>query len=129
MLTPSQRLAHRQCPRKLWLSVHRPELGQVAPWHERRDSHAVQDAVRRLYPEARHVSSPMWPQAARETTSALVRRPRPILNAAVETCGLQARIDLLLPLWRGYRLVKLTARTQADRIDREALAIQAWAAR
>ena len=71
----------------------------------------------------------MWPQAARETTSALVRRPRPILNAAVEACGLQARIDLLLPLWRGYRLVKLTARTQADRIDREALAIQSWVAR
>ena len=129
MLTPSHLLAHRQCPRKLWLSVHRPELGQVAPWHERRDSHAVQDAVRRLYPEGTHVASPTWSQAVRETTSALVRRARPILNAAVEASGLQARIDLLLPLWRGYRLVKLTARTQADRIDREALAIQSWVAR
>ena len=128
-LTPGQLLAHRQCRRRLWLSWHQPALEDAPPWHQRRDSHAVQDAARRLYPEGSNVSSLTWPQSVRQTTAALGRRPRPILNAAVEASGLHARVDLLLPLWRGHRLVKLTARSQVDHVDLESLAIQTWAAR
>ena len=128
-LTPPQLLAHRQCPRRLWLSVHRPGLGHIVPWHERRDTHVVQDIARRLYPEGSLVASLTWPQVVRETTAALARRPRPILNAAVEANSLQVRVDLLLPLWRGYRLVKLAAHAHVARGDLEQLAMQSWVAR
>ena len=52
-LSKSRLLLHRQCPKRLWLRVHRPELEEVNDGNEARFSTGtyVGEVAQQLYPE------------------------------------------------------------------------------
>lgn len=51
-LSKSKILLHRQCPKRLWLKTHHPELAEVdqAAEARMRDGNVVGDIARQLYP-------------------------------------------------------------------------------
>ena len=59
-LSKSRLLAYLQCPKRLWLSVHRPDLARYLPTARRafETGHLVGDVARQVYGEGREVATP-----------------------------------------------------------------------
>lgn len=129
-LSKSRVMAWRQCPRKLWLGVHRPELADISPETETRFQigFEVGDAARAQYPDGRLIATADVGDALSETQMALRDPPQiPLFEAAFDRDGVVVRVDLLLPETKGYRIVEVKASTSVKAHYREDVAIQAWA--
>lgn len=129
-LSKSRLLAGLQCPKRLWLQVHRPDLAALTPearyaFHIGR---TVTEAARALHPGGRLIESISdIPLALAETRRALRLKPRvPLYEAAFEHAGVLVRTDLLLPVRGGYRLVEVKASTALKAGQLLDCAVQAW---
>jgi hypothetical protein len=139
LLSKSKVIAFRQCRRRLWLEVHRPEL--------RRDSAAtrarmeagrrVGEVARRLYdPRGEGVTVALLDHdyvTALVQTAALLRSKQPIFEAAFAATGAMAFADVLLPhrkgLRAGWRMVEVKSSTRVKDHHLEDVAVQALIAR
>lgn len=102
-LSKSRLLAYRQCPRRLWLEIHRKDLLQFTAQQKPRF-----DAGHRVGELARELADPQgtgvlfdaqrdgFGAVIRETQRLLAER-RPMFEAAFVTKGAIALVDLLLP--------------------------------
>ncbi len=130
-LSKSKIMAFRQCPRRVWLEVHRPDLKEdsAATQASYDTGHTVGDLARRLYDcggdgELIDIDTLGFPAVFDATAEALTRR-RPIFEAAFTTGDALALADVLLPVGqRQWRMVEVKSSTSVKDAQREDLAIQ-----
>jgi hypothetical protein len=139
-LSKSKLIAFRQCPKRLWLEVHRPDL--------REDSGAVQasfqpgyqvgDVARRIYDPEGHgaeidVESEGYEGAFGRTAELLSSSHAPIYEAGFRTDGALAFADVMLPeIQNGrivWRMVEVKASASVKDYHHDDIAIQAFVAR
>ncbi|MDE3010595.1 MAG: DUF2779 domain-containing protein [Pseudomonadota bacterium] len=131
-------MALRQCPRRLWLEVHRPALREEAP--ASRVRFAIGDMVgvlaRDLYdPDENGVLidvDTLGPEAGVARTQDLLDRRVPLFEAGLEGGGARAFVDVLRPVRRGsqrlWELIEVKSSATPKLSQRDDLAIQCYVA-
>lgn len=131
----SKLMALRQCPKRLWLEAHHPELREDSTSTEAsfQIGHQVGDIARRIYdPEARggliDVQGEGFARAFTRSTE-LLRSAQPIFEAGFSAGGAMAFSDVMLPEVAGkqlyWRMVEVKASTSVKDYHRDDVAIQA----
>ena len=138
-LSKSKLLAYRQCPKRLWLEVHRPKLREdsAATQASFAVGHKVGDIARRLYdPKGKGVL--IDPQAdgfdaAFARTLELLQVAQPIFEAGFRAEGALALADVMLPIRKGgklaWRMVEVKSSTSVKDYHRDDAAVQSFVAR
>lgn len=134
----SKLLALRQCPKRLWLEVHHPEL--------REDSSATQasfqvgyqvgDIARRIYdPDGLGAMIDVATEgfdAAFKRSAELLNSTQPIFEAGFSAGGAMAFADVMLPVQENdtmvWRMVEVKSATSVKDYHRDDLAVQAFIA-
>lgn len=138
-LSKSKLVAFRQCSKRLWLEVHRPEWRQDSSASQAvfRNGHEVGALARQLFD---HDGCGVLVdfnkegiQGAIKLTKALVQEHQPVFEAGFSAEGALAFADVLLPiddgLVPGWRMVEVKSSTRVKPYQVEDLAIQAFVAR
>ncbi len=138
-LSKSKLMAFLQCPKRLWLSVHRPELSQASESTQTRIQVgvAVGEVARRLYdPDGSGTVLDVHTEgydAAIARTQALVQGDRPIFEGGFRAAGAQAFADVLLPVRRrarrSWRMVEVKSSASLKDYQRDDASIQSFIAR
>ncbi|MGV1098742.1 DUF2779 domain-containing protein [Thiovibrio sp. JS02] len=130
-LSKSRIQQHLQCPKRLWLSVNRPELAEEDASLAARlaAGNEVGDVARKLYPGGVFVDTLDAKQALSVTEQTLAGKPCPIFEAAFTYDGVLIRADLLFPMRSGYRMVEVKSSTSLKEYHLADAAIQSWVAR
>ena len=138
-LSKSKILAYRQCPRRLWLEVNRPDLREDSADTQARfqAGHSVGDIARRIYdPKGMGTLIDIDAEdfeAAFCQTQALLAERRPIFEAGFKGGGALAFTDVLRPVCKGgrplWRMVEVKSSTAVKDYHRDDVALQAWVAR
>lgn len=138
-LSKSRILAYRQCPRRLWLEIHHPELREDSEAAHARfaTGHQVGEIARQLYdPEQRGILIDPRAEgfdAALARSAALLQTAQPIFEAGFRAEGALAFADVLLPVRhkraRAWRLVEVKSSTSVRDYQLEDVAVQAFVAR
>lgn len=129
-LSESRTLLHRQCPKCLWLHVHRPELAEDGAHTVVRISTSTEvgELARTLHPDEIIIDADDLSQALADTRRALQHGGRPIFDAILEIEGVRVRADLLLPESDGYRMVEVKSSRAGKPYHLEVAAVQTWVA-
>lgn len=138
-LSKSKLLAFRQCPRRLWLEVHQPELSKPSASVQSRfnEGHRVGDIARQLY-DPRGKGQLIDPKtegyvSAIDRTQALLASAQPIFEATFAANGALALADVMLPIrksgQRAWRMVEVKSATSVKDYHRDDAAIQVHVAR
>ncbi|MGZ3278033.1 MAG: DUF2779 domain-containing protein [Caulobacteraceae bacterium] len=132
-LSKSKIAAFEQCPKRLWLQVHRPELAKPGTGAEARfaTGHEVGAIACGLLPDGVMVEADPNLAAALATTQALLEggHDRPIFEATLEHDGVLVRIDVLEPDGNGWRMAEVKSSTKPKDYHLGDLATQLWVAR
>lgn len=132
-LSKSKLIAFRQCPKRLWLEVRRPDLkvyDEAA--HSRFDAgYRIGDFAQAQYPGGVLIAPDNnLTNALKETTEQLENSPRKVLfEATFQTEGILIRADLLIPARAGWHMVEVKSSTSVKNYHIEDAAIQSWVAR
>ncbi|HCE93990.1 MAG: hypothetical protein A2Z90_00430 [Burkholderiales bacterium GWA2_64_37] len=134
-LSKSKLLAFRQCPKRLWLEIHSPQLREDsgATLANYATGHQVGDVAQQIYdPQLR--GQLINPQVegfdeAFARTQALLRSSQPIFEAGFRAEGALAFADVLLPAGKGWRMVEVKSSTSMKDYHRDDAAVQAFVAR
>ena len=138
-LSKSKLLAYRQCPKRLWLEIHRPKLrdDSAATQASFAVGHQVGDIARQLY-DPKGKGALIDPQAegfeaAFARTQTLLQSNRPIFEAGFRSEGALALADVMLPVKRNgkkaWRMVEVKSSTSVKDYHRDDAAVQAFVAR
>lgn len=138
-LSKTRLLAYRQCPKRLWLEIHRPELRQDSTTTQAsfNAGHEVGRVARRLYdPAGKGQLIDVMAEgfdAALARSRELLGSSRPIFEAGFAAEGAQAFADVMLPLKRSgkraWRMIEVKSSTSLKDYHRDDAAIQAFVAR
>ena len=127
-LSKSRIIMHRQCPKRLWLKTHKPELEMIdagmAVGFSTGD--AVGDKARQLYPDGVLIDPSSLSEALAQTQAHLNELPKPLFEATFEHKGTLIRADLLLPDEHGWRMVEVKSSTSVKPYHLEDAAVQAY---
>lgn len=137
-LSKSKLLAFRQCPKRLWLELNKPESAQVSPASETRFSigHGVGAIARRIYdPEGKGKLVDAKAEgfsAALKRSEQLLQSSKPIFEAGFSAGGALAFADVMLPIRKGqkkmWRMVEVKSSTSVKDYHRDDAAIQSLVA-
>lgn len=129
-LSKSRILLHRQCPKRLWLKVHHPELEEISDSNQARFATGtyVGELAQQLHPDGVLIDGDNLEQAVADTQSALASVKRPIFEATLQAGGLLIRADLMLPSQYGYRMIEVKSSTGVKDYHLTDVAIQSWVA-
>lgn len=138
-LSKSKLLAFLQCPKRLWLEVHRPDLVQISASTQASFNvgYQVGDIARRLY-DPNGKGQLIDPQSegfdvAFARSTALLSSSDPIFEAGFAAGGALAFADVLLPVEqegkRGWRMIEVKSSTSVKDYHRDDAAVQAYVAR
>lgn len=128
-LSKSRLIEWRQCSKRLWLKVHRPDLIEKSDESERafQVGYAVGEVARELFPGGMLVDTDDLREALNLTRQLLATQPGvPLFEATFERDGVLVRADLLLPAPDGYRMVEVKSATSVKDYYLEDAAIQRW---
>jgi hypothetical protein len=135
-LSKSKLISFRQCPKRLWLELHRPELAEVSASAQAifRTGHQVGDLARALYDQNRIGilidKDVLGVDGAIAETQAILSRRLPIFEAGLAGGGGLAFADILLPAKdNAWRMVEVKASASVKEYQREDVAIQAYVAK
>ena len=138
VLSKSKLLAYRQCRRRLWLEVKRPDLCEDSSATSARfhDGHRVGDLAQRIYDPKNKGAlidrEVLGIQGALSQTQQLLAERRPIFEAGFQAGGARAFTDALLPVRKGdrrlWRMVEVKSSTSIKKYQRDDAAIQFWIA-
>jgi len=134
----SKLLALRQCPKRLWLEVHRPDLREDSAATEAsyQVGFQVGDIAQRIYdPEGQgaliDVQSEGFSRAFERTTE-LLHTTQPIFEAGFSAGGALAFADVMLPEQmegkQVWRMVEVKSSTSVKDYHRDDVAVQAFVA-
>jgi hypothetical protein len=135
-LSKSKLMAFRQCRKRLWLSIHRPELAEESAGAQARFKvgYQVGEVARRLY-DPKGVGTLLDAQAegydaAFERTQALLQCEHPIFEGGFRAAGALAFADVLLPVkarkGRSWRMVEVKSSASLKDYQRDDAAIQSF---
>jgi hypothetical protein len=131
-LSKSRLMSFRQCPRRLWLEKHRPDLAEEIPGQQAvfATGHDVGDVARQLYDTGGGVLVDYddgLRSAMRRTAELLAQDSTvPIFEATFERDGLLVRADVLQREAGGARLVEVKSSTSVKPEHVVDCAIQSW---
>ncbi|MCC6143222.1 MAG: DUF2779 domain-containing protein [Candidatus Hydrogenedentes bacterium] len=132
-LSKSRLLSFLQCPKRLHLALHRPDLAEEDEGAARRMAagHGVGDIARSLHPGGVLIGhDDNLVAALAETAERVNASPRaPLFEATFEHEGVLARADLMLPQGRGWRMVEVKSSASVKDYHLRDCAIQTWVAR
>ena len=137
-LSKTKLLAFRQCPKRLWLEIHRPELREDSATTKASfaTGNTVGALARKLY-DPRGRGSLIDPKSegfeqALQRTSKLLDSRTPIFEAGFAAGGALAFADVLLPVKSGgkaaWRMVEIKSGTKVHDYYRDDAAIQHFVA-
>ena len=132
-LSKSKLLAFRQCPKRLWLELFRPQLRKDSAQTQASFDvgHHVGDIARKLY-DQQGPGQLIDPQiegfaAAFVRTKALLNSPQPVFEAGFSAGGALAFADVMLPLTQDgklqWKMVEVKSSTSVKDYHREDAAI------
>ncbi len=138
-LSKSKLLAFRQCPKRLWLEIHHPELrdDSAATKAAFKVGYEVGEIARRLY-DPKGAGTVLDPAAGHahilKRTTDLLKTVQPIFEAGFAAAGAIAYADVLLPKkkkngQRVWRMVEIKSSTEVKDYHRDDTAVQAFVAR
>ncbi len=138
-LSKTKLLAFRQCPKRLWLEIHHPELREdsAATQTSFAVGHSVGDIAPKLYDlEGKgHLFDPGKERlsAIFAKTTELLKSDQPIFEAGFAAGGALALADVMLPIGGtgkpAWRMVEIKSSTSLKDYHRDDAAIQAYVAR
>ncbi|MXO70280.1 DUF2779 domain-containing protein [Alteraurantiacibacter buctensis] len=132
-LSKSRITLFEQCPKRLWLSVHRPELADEQPDMQRgfAEGHRVGELACSLVPGGVMVSAEGGMGRAVEQTSSLLAQghDRPIFEATFAHDGVLVRVDILEPVEGGWHMAEVKNTTGVKDYHIGDLATQLWVMR
>ncbi len=133
-LSKSKITMFEQCPRRLWLSTHRPELAEQNAGAQARfaTGHEVGQIACSLLPDGVMVEAEPDLATALATTQALLdgSHDKPIFEATLQHDGVLVRIDVLEPDGEGgWRIAEVKSSASAKGYHLGDLATQLWVAR
>jgi hypothetical protein len=131
-LSKSRVLAHLQCPRRLWLQVHRPELVEYDSGTKARFAAGarVGEVARGFYPDGTLIDAPDLAQALDDTARLLDGPPGPLFEATLQADGVLVQADLLWPDGNGrWGLTEVKSSTSVKDYHYLDAAVQARIAR
>ncbi len=132
-LSKSRISAFEQCPKRLWLSVHRRDLAEVDAGSEARFAagHAVGEIACALHPDGVMVQAHAGLGAAVAETAKLIARghPGPIFEATFEHEGVLVRVDVLERRGQGWAAAEVKSATSVKSYHYGDLATQVWVMR
>jgi hypothetical protein len=139
-LSKSKIIAYRQCPKRLWLEVHRPELKEVSNSSEAsfQVGYEVGEMARQIYdPNGNGETVEIHPdrlhEAIARTTELVATSRHPIFEAGFEAAGGRAFADALLPIQSdgspAWRMVEVKSSTKVKDYHHDDIAVQAHIAR
>ena len=135
----SKLLALRQCPKRMWLEIHRPDLREDSASTQAsfQIGHQVGDIARRIYdPQGLgaliDVRSEGFARAF-ERSAELLHATQPVFEAGLEAGGAMAFADVMLPGQQDgqqvWRMVEVKSSTSVKNYQRDDVAVQAFVAR
>lgn len=138
-LSKSKLMTFRQCPKRLWLEVHRPDLREDSSATQASFAvgHQVGDIAQQLYDPAGK-GALIDPQAegfdaAFARTQNLLQSAKPIFEAGFRAEGALAFADVMLPVRKGakraWRMVEVKSSTSVKDYHRDDAAVQVFLAR
>ena len=132
-LSKSKIAAFEQCPKRLWLSVHRPELAEVttASASAFQVGHEVGTIACAAYPDGVMIAPDNDLRAALKQTSELIGSGirRPLFEATFSHEDVLVRADLLIPDGQGWHLVEVKSSGSVKDYHMGDLATQLWVTR
>ena len=138
-LSKSKLVAFRQCPKRLWLEVHKPELLEDSAQTQAnyKVGNEVGEIARRLYdPNGKGALVDAQAEgytAAFDRTRSLLNSPHPVFEAGFAAKGALAFADVMLPVRkagkRAWRMIEVKSSTSVKDYHRDDIAIQAFVAR
>lgn len=133
-LSKSRLLAFRQCPKRLWLEMHRPELSAFSGATQAAfaSGHRVGAIARRLYDPGRTGTVLEYDELGVEgilsATQGLLAARKPIFEAGFQTgrgtSAVRSFADALLPAKRGWHMVEVKSSTAVKDYHLDDIAIQ-----
>jgi len=140
ILSKSKIIAFRQCPKRLWLEIHRPYLKEVSDSSEAafEVGYEVGDAALSIYDpkglgSLLDVKSEGVNGAIARTTNLLATTRTPIFEAGFEAAGGRAFADVILPDDKNgepaWRMIEVKASTSIKDYQRDDVAVQSHIAR
>lgn len=134
----SKLLALRQCPKRLWLEVHRPDLREDSAATEAsfRAGFQVGDIAQRIYdPAGRGALIDVQREGfdrAFERSAELLQSTQPIFEAGFSAGGAMAFADVMLTEHKNdrqvWRMVEVKSSTRVKDYHRDDIAVQAFVA-
>ena len=130
-LSKSRINEYLQCPKRLYLSIHHPELADESSDLQSRFQigHAVGDLARRQYADGILIGDEHnnLRQALQQTQQVLRDYPgKPIFEATFQHEDMLIRADLLIPGGKGYRMVEVKSSTRVKDCHLPDCAMQYW---
>jgi len=130
LLSKSRVLAVRQCARRLWLEVHRPDLRVYVDDTRRRfeQGRRLNILVRQLYPDGVLIDEDLALENALELTAAhLAGSPhRPLFEATFSAHGTSVRADIIRKSTEGFELTEVKSSTRLKLHHLDDCAVQHW---
>lgn len=132
-LSKSRIIAWKQCPKRLWLQIHRHDLLKVSDETERsfQIGYEVGEIARSLLPNGILIEDDDDLSAALVATKvAMASHPdRPIFEATFQHDGVLVRADVLIPAKNGYRMAEVKSSASVKPYHVDDCAVQAWVLR
>lgn len=138
-LSKSKLIAFRQCPKRLWLEIHRPQLREDSANTEAsfQVGYAVGHVARKIYdPENRghtiDVKGEGYGAAFARSEELLANSSQPVFEAGLRCMGALAFADVMLPESEGgeraWRMVEVKSSTSVKDYHRDDIAVQTFIA-
>jgi hypothetical protein len=132
-LSKSKITAWRQCPKRLWLQTHCPELLEVSEQTQQifQVGNEVGEIAQQLCPNGILIeNNDNLSAALAATKTMLAAHPdRPIFEATFQQDGMLVRADVMLPTRKGYRMTEVKSTADVKPYHVEDCAVQAWVLR
>jgi hypothetical protein len=132
-LSKSRITLFEQCPKRLWLAVHRPDLAEEDDGTRAAfaDGHRVGELACSLHPDGIMISANAGLGKAVEETAALLSDGwnKPIFEATFAHKGVLVRVDILLPTDAGWHVAEVKNTAGVKDYHLGDLATQIWVMR
>ena len=138
-LSKSKLIAYRQCPKRLWLEIHRPDLREISAQTEAafQRGYQVGDIARRIYdPKEKgaliNAQVEGYEAAFARTANLLEESRQPVFEAGFKADGALAFADMMLPVSKKgkpvWRMVEVKSSASVKDYHRDDIAVQTFVA-